>query len=49
MLTDLAVIKTGMEPERSDYMLREGGTGADEPHELGLMMSQLVFYHKVYL
>lgn len=49
MLTDLAVIKTGMEPERSDYMLREGGTGADEPHQLGLMMSQLVLYHKIYL
>ena len=49
MLTDYDVIKNRYGVRKSYSIKERGGLVRIIPHQLGLMMSQLVLYHKIYL
>ena len=49
MLTDYDVIKNRYGVRKSYSIKERGGLVRIKPHQLGLMMSQLVPYHKIYL
>ena len=49
MLTDYDVIKNRYGVRKSYSIKERGGLVRIKPHQLGLMMSQIVPYHKIYL